>query len=352
MTPANQTHVIEQIQAKGKPNGELKNALAQQLSSKGRPSPLFQRNLALLLDRKVQSPQKHPQPHKRDSLVPHPPQFELWRMIGAGYPGSYSAYSPEEAPVYGDLNTSSGPQRVSSVQVKPGTGDFSMAVACALGYDTAIFGNFLPLENIPTVNPWVGTGISASMIQLFDIPAGENFNLIEADVTLKASHMAEAVGTYSKSVKGKDSKGLWKVSGGAIIGGITVNTWLGLVEPPLPTASRFSFFLDKTSQDGSQFVNYSPLENDGTITVSATLPYDGSSRLVAVEVVLDINALIMGDYTGVSADNELAWCNLRFPDNDLQVWDDGIYDVSQADYPFYSCPLTVTGTEVWGGSKL
>jgi hypothetical protein len=29
MTKANETHIIEQIQANAKPNGELKNALAQ-----------------------------------------------------------------------------------------------------------------------------------------------------------------------------------------------------------------------------------------------------------------------------------------------------------------------------------
>jgi hypothetical protein len=267
-------------------------------------------------------------------------------MIGAAYPGDYQAYSPQEAPVYGN----NGPQRVSSMQVRPDTGDFSIAVAAGLG-NHSVYPE--PLMNIPSIDPWVGTGISASMIQLFVLPAGESFDLIEASATLIAPHMAEAVGTYSESVKAgsKDSKGREKVSGGAIIGGITVNTWLGLSEPLIPTASGYSLFLDKTSQDGSQFVNYSPLENDGTITVSATLPFDGHSRLLAVEVVLDFNALIMGDYPGVSADNEAAFCDLRFADNDLQVWNDGIYDVPPEDYAYYSCPLTVTGIEVWGGLK-
>lgn len=346
-----QAQIIEQIQAKGKPTGELRNVLAQ-LSSNGKPSPLFQSNRAMLLDRKIQSPRTHPQPHKRDHPFPIPP-IEVWRKIGAASPGDYSAYSPEEAPVLGVLNTVSGPMNVSSVQVHPDSGDFSMAVATGLGPVT-IFTEYSPLENIPSNNPWVGTGISASMIQIFVLPAGENFDLIEASVTLSAPHMAESVGSCSESLKAgsKDSKGREKVSGGAIIGGMTVNTWLGLMKPQVPTASGYSLFLDKTSQSGSQVVNYSPLENNGTIAVSVTSPFDGSSQFFAVEVVLDIDALIMGEYPGVSADNEAAWCDLRFADNDLMVWDDGIYDVPPEEYADYSCPLTVTGIEVWGGRKL
>jgi hypothetical protein len=198
ITPAlvDQTQIIEHIQAKGKPNGELRNVLAQ-LSTNGKPSPLFQRNRAMLLDRKIQSPRTHPQPHKRDHPFPIPP-IEVWRKIGAASPGDYSAYSPEEAPVFGVLNTVSGPQNVSSVEVRPGSGDFSMAVATGLGQQT-IFAEYSPLENIPSNNPWVGTGISASMIQGFALPAGEKFDLIEASVTLVAPHTAESVGTLSES---------------------------------------------------------------------------------------------------------------------------------------------------------
>lgn len=344
------TITVEQIQANAKPNVELKNALAQ-LSSNGKPSPLFEENRALLLDRMLQSPRKRPQPHKRNPLPP-PPQIEVWRLIGARQAGGYSGFSPQEAPVYGQLNTASGPWRVSSVQVRPDAGDFSMAVACGLG-DKTVFQDYLPLENIPPINPWVGTGISASMVQAFVIPPGENFNFIEARATLIAPHIAEAVGTLSQTVKAgsKDNKGREKVSGGAIIGGMTVNTWLGVSTPPVATASRYSLFLDKTSQDGAQSVNYSPLENNGAITVSATLPFDGSTLLFAVEVVLDIEALIMGDFPGVSADNEAAFCDLRFPDDDLIVWDDGIYNVPPSEYANYSCPLTVTSIEVWGGLR-
>jgi hypothetical protein len=187
MTQVDQTLIIEQIKAEAKPEGALKNALAQ-LSSNGKPSPLFQENRALLLDPKVQSPQKRSQPHKRNPLPPSP-QIEIWQLIGSRYAGGYSAYSPQEAPVFGDLATASGPWRVSSVQVRPDAGDFSMAVAAGLG-DLSIFQDYLPLENIPNVNPWVGTGISASMIQAFVLPAGENFNLIEASVTLIAPHIA------------------------------------------------------------------------------------------------------------------------------------------------------------------
>lgn len=63
MTPINQSHLIEEIEANAKPNGELNKALAQ-ISSNGKPSPLFQSNRAMLLDRTMQNPQKQPQPHK------------------------------------------------------------------------------------------------------------------------------------------------------------------------------------------------------------------------------------------------------------------------------------------------
>jgi hypothetical protein len=350
MTQVDEKHVIEQIKAGAKPAGALHNALAK-LSSNGKPSPLFQRNVASLLDPKVQSPRKHAQPRKRFHPAP-PPPIEVWQLIGSRSAGSYSAYSPQESPVYGYLGTASGPFLVSSVEVDPDAGDFSMAVATGMG-DGVALGQYLPLDNVPTGNPWVGTGICASMMQAFVLPT--TYSLIQARVNLMAPHVAEAVGNYSENVKAgsKDSKGRERVSGAAIIGGITVNTYLGgLFGAPEATASAYSFFLDKTSQVGTQLVNFSPLENNGSITVSATLPYSGDIAFFAVEVVLDINALIMGDYPGVSADNEAAWCDLRFPDNNLWVFEDGIYDIPPSEYAEYSCPLTVTSIEVWGGTKL
>lgn len=59
-------------------------------------------------------------------------------------------------------------------------------------------------------------------------------------------------------------------------------------------------------------------------------------------------------YPDVSADNEAAWCNTRFPDGDLQVWNDEVPNLQSDDprYEYYSYPLIVANIEVWGGYTL
>jgi hypothetical protein len=290
-------------------------------------------------------------------FLPCTPQTAL-AMAVPNFNNGYT-YSPESQPQFGNpVGSPTTLQNGVEIQyhthsslVRPVPGEFSLCAAVTNNaFDENVGGapyGLYPAEiNFGAAQ---ATEARGSIIQLFVIPeiANRRPNFVTATAVLSADHVLTSVNAFSNG----------ESTFAGVYGQSNITLYQGLSLFGIPSASAsnsIDFLVEENSTGYSSPSNFSDLDQ-GPISMSVRLPWDGKTDVFFVEVSIVITCLIYAQEKKNISAAEAARADLRLvEDNRTMIyWDlpgTGFLKGQELNDPSMSCPIVLDMISLCGSN--